>query len=75
LNDWVKALAAQPLMRDLKLTAVSVQNKTQTAAKGNVADAKPDTKLEAKRAVWSFTLVNTEPAPLPPVTSASGAKP
>jgi len=72
LNDWAKSLAAHPLMRNLKLTAVHVQNKAETAAvKGDAAAGKP----VATRPVWSFSLVNTEPPPLLASTPVSGGKP
>lgn len=66
LNDWVARLALHPLMRDLKLGAVSVEN---TAAAPTAAPA------TAGRPAWSFSLVNLEPPPAIPVAAAAGSRP
>ena len=84
LNEWVDRLAKHPLMRDLKLSAVSVENKSDVRAK--VVDVLAGTSGAATstaaavglaRPVWSFKLVNLEPPPLLPAraASAAGAKP
>jgi Tfp pilus assembly protein PilN len=86
LNEWVDRLAKHPLMRDLKLSAVSVENKSDVRAK--VVDVLAGTSGAApavmgasaagtSRPVWSFKLVNLEPPPLLPARAASapGAKP
>jgi Tfp pilus assembly protein PilN len=70
LNDWVAKLAASPLMRDLKLSTVTVENtaagKVAVPASANAAA----TAGKAARAIWSFNLVNLEPA-----SKTEGAKP
>jgi len=70
LNDWVAKLAVSPLMRDLKLSTVTVENtaagKVTVPASANAAA--PAGK--AARAIWSFNLVNLEPA-----NKTEGAKP
>jgi Tfp pilus assembly protein PilN len=63
LNDWVARLAAAPLMRDLKLSTVTVES-TSVSSK-SAAGAKPS---------WAFTLVNLEPPP-PAPANAQGVKP
>jgi Tfp pilus assembly protein PilN len=70
LNEWVAKLAVSPLMRDLKLSTVTVEN----TAVGKVtvpasANATPSA-TKAARAIWSFNLVNLEPA-----GKSGGAKP
>ena len=84
LNEWVDRLAKHPLMRDLKLSAVSVENKSDVRAKvvdvlaGTSGAATPTAAaVGLARPVWSFKLVNLEPPPLLPAraASAAGAKP
>jgi len=84
LNEWVDRLAKHPLMRDLKLSAVSVENKSDVRAKvvdvlaGTSGAATPTAAaVGLARPVWSFKLVNLEPPPLLPARAASamGAKP
>jgi Tfp pilus assembly protein PilN len=70
LNDWVARLAASPLMRNLKLSTVTVEN--TVASRLSVPVAVSATvpaaggKPAAPRSVWSFSLVNVEPQPLAP---------
>ncbi len=64
LNDWVAKLAVSPLMRDLKLSTVTVEN---TATVPGV----PPLRSAGARAIWSFSLVNLEPA----LPIAQGVKP
>ncbi|HOF50878.1 MAG TPA: hypothetical protein PKX82_01140, partial [Rhodoferax sp.] len=67
-------MAASPLMRDLKLSTVTVENTVASrlsvpvAASATVPVAAG--KTTAPRSVWSFSLVSLEPQPL-----ASGSKP
>ena len=72
LNEWVVRLATYPLMRDLKLSAVTVENKTEVQARvvdvliGASAAAQVGGASSVKaspRPVWSFKLVNQEPPP------------
>lgn len=68
LNEWVARLAASPLMRDLKLSTVTVENTVASrlsvpvAASATVPVAAG--KTTAPRSVWSFSLVSLEPQPL-----------
>lgn len=62
LNDWVARLAINPLMRDFKLSTVTVENAAASVPGGSSTRA---------RAIWSFSLVNLEPAQ--PITQ--GVKP
>jgi Tfp pilus assembly protein PilN len=70
LNEWVARLAASPLMRDLKLSTVTVENTVASrlsvpvAASATVPVAAGRTA--APRPVWSFSLVSLEPQPLAP---------
>lgn len=85
LNEWVDRLAKHPLMRDLRLSGVTVENKTEVRAKvvdalsGATAPAPVASSAKSPaRPVWSFKLVNQEPPPAParPASgAASGAKP
>jgi Tfp pilus assembly protein PilN len=59
LNDWVAKLASSPLMRDLKLSTVTVEN---TAASKVAVPATAQQGGKAARAMWSFNLVSLEPA-------------
>jgi Tfp pilus assembly protein PilN len=71
LNEWVDRLAVHPLMRGLKLSTVTVENRS------GVVPGKPMAAASgAARPVWSFSLVNLEP-PTPPVTvtKPAGGKP
>lgn len=74
LNDWVARLAASPLMRNLKLSTVTVENTAASrlsvpvAASATVPAA--GGKPTAPRSVWSFSLVSIEPQ-----SSAMGGKP
>jgi len=63
LNEWVATLAASPLMRDLKLSTVTVENTvaSNVAVPAAASIATPQ-KGKAGRAIWSFNLVNLEPA-------------
>lgn len=71
LNDWVARLGASPLMRDLKLSTVTVENaaanRVTVPASANSAAAQTG---KAGRAMWSFNLVSLEP-----VGKMVGAKP
>jgi Tfp pilus assembly protein PilN len=73
LNEWVKNLAAQPLMRNLRLTTVTVESKTAAQA---MAPARGASAPRAALPMWSFNLTNMEPPP-PVVASApaAGVKP
>ena len=74
LNEWVARLAASPLMRDLKLSTVTVENTVASrlsvpvAASATVPVAAGRTT--APRPVWSFSLVSLEPQ-----NPAPGSKP
>lgn len=88
LNDWVASLATYPLMQGLKLSGVSVENMTQRgndalgramaqlvpeASGGASAPAAP---AAPARPMWSFKLVNLQPAPATPTpVKAAAAKP
>lgn len=79
LNEWVDRLAKHPLMRDLRLSGVTVENKTEVRAKvvdvlaGAAAPAPAASMAKSpSRPVWSFKLVSQEPPPVP-VRPASGA--
>ena len=70
LNDWVAVLSTAPLMRNLRLTTVTVENKVQgTSGAASAANQPPANG----RPMWGFHLTNTEPAPMPaaPASSAS----
>jgi Tfp pilus assembly protein PilN len=71
LNDWVTQLAASPLMRGLKLSTITVENKVtaQVTVPAAVSAAVP-VNTAVPRALWAFTLVSLEPAP-----AALGGKP
>lgn len=71
LNDWVAKLAASPLMRDLKLSTVTVENAaaSKLVVPAAVSVAAPQTG-KAAPAIWSFTLVSLEP-----VAKVTGTKP
>ena len=72
LNEWVRNLAAQPLLRNLRLTTVTVENKTAAKAMSAAAGASAP---RAAMPVWSFNLTNQEPpAPVVVSTPASGDK-
>ncbi len=62
LNTWVDQLAASPLLGGLKLATVKVENTVAT-------------KKAGASAVWSFNLVNLEPAPVATAANATGGKP
>lgn len=74
LNEWVARLAASPLMRNLKLSTVTVENTVAArlavpaAVSGSASVAAG--KSAAPRPVWSFSLVSAEPQSL-----AQGGKP
>ena len=79
LNEWVDRLAKHPLMRDLRLSGVTVENKTEVRARvvdvlaGAAAPAPAASMAKSpSRPVWSFKLVSQEPPPVP-VRPASGA--
>lgn len=76
LNEWVAKLATYPLMQGLKLSGVSVQNISQRGsdalgrAVGQVVPAagaatSAPAPAAPVRAMWSFKLVNLQPAPAP----------
>jgi Tfp pilus assembly protein PilN len=71
LNEWVAKLAANPLMRDLKLSTVTVENTAaaQIAVPAGASVA-PNARNAAGRTIWSFNLVNLEPPAF-----VAGAKP
>lgn len=78
LNEWVSKLAASPLMRHLKLTTVTVENKASAIATAlATAPAQVASQpLASGRPVWSFNLTNLEPpAPLPAAAASAGGKP
>jgi Tfp pilus assembly protein PilN len=65
LNDWVGRLALQPLLRDFKLSTVTVENKAAAPVK-LVADVQNGSA--AAPPVWSFSLISQQISP-------SGSKP
>lgn len=73
LNDWVAKLAANPLMRDLRLSTVTVENTAaaQVAVPVAAAATQPGSRAAGVRSMWSFSLVNLEP----PAPVLSGGKP
>lgn len=70
LNDWVARLQAEPLMRGLKLSMVTVEKATNlsTPAAGKGAGG-------FVRPVWTFTLLNQEPSVSALPNDAKGGKP
>lgn len=60
LNDWVARLASSPLMQDLKLATVQVDNATVAPVRAPGAAAL--TPVASPRPVWSFRLVSATPA-------------
>ena len=76
LNEWVRKLAVHPLMNNLKLTDVSVENKTTTLSRSNAVAGAAGPLAGVTGPVWSYSLVNLEP-PLPavPREKSAGAKP
>jgi Tfp pilus assembly protein PilN len=71
LNDWVAQLAASPLMRGLKLSTITVENKgSNPVAVPATASAAVPANTAVPRALWAFTLVSLEPVPV-----AMGGKP
>lgn len=76
LNDWVARLSTHALMRDLKLSTVVVENKTSTPTSAQSASQTASQVARVGVPMWSFQLVNVEPArALPAASPASGAKP
>jgi Tfp pilus assembly protein PilN len=77
LNTWVHALSASSLMRHLKLTNISVENKSEAGAKlrGISSDPLANASATVTAPLWGFHLVNLEPPVLAPLAAASGAKP
>lgn len=60
LNEWVAKLAANPLMQNMKLATVKVQN---VAAAGLSSPASTGANTGGQgRPVWSFSLVSAAPA-------------
>jgi Tfp pilus assembly protein PilN len=76
LNEWVRKLAVHPLMSNLKLTNVSVENKTTTLSKSSAVAGVPGPLAGVTGPVWSYSLVNLEP-PLPAISkeNSAGVKP
>lgn len=74
LNEWVARLAANPLMRDLKLSTVTVENTAaaQVAVPSTAAVTVTGARNAAARPIWAFSLVNLEP---PRALVDSGGKP
>ena len=63
LNDWVARLATHPLMQDLKLSTVTVENTaTAQVVVPATAVATPGARGVGGRTIWSFNLVNLEPS-------------
>jgi Tfp pilus assembly protein PilN len=77
LNEWVSRLATHALMRDLKLSTVVVENKTTALV--HAASQATSSAVRSGVPLWSFNLVNVEPAPVvpaaPSVAPNQGAKP
>jgi Tfp pilus assembly protein PilN len=74
LNTWVDKLAISPLMSGLRLSSVKVENTVAAQVKVPAAAAAavpPGAGASLTRAVWSFSLVNTQP----PAAPVAGAKP
>jgi Tfp pilus assembly protein PilN len=64
LNGWVGQLGAHPLMRGLKLSNVRVESVSQPGRPAGAAAALVPSGIPASngKPLWSFTLVNLEPA-------------
>jgi Tfp pilus assembly protein PilN len=75
LNGWVAQLNASPLMRELKLSSVSVES---TAVQGNalagVPPSAPATAVASGVPTWSFRLLSLEP-PAPVLALGKGGTP
>jgi Tfp pilus assembly protein PilN len=68
LNEWVAKLSSSPLMHNLRLSSVKVENTSVTTSAA-------DRPAAAGQPTWSFSLVSAEPPVAPLRPSSAGVKP
>lgn len=66
LNEWVARLAASPLLKGQKLSAVNLENASIATLKAVGSASRP---------LWSFSLVSTMISALPQPSAATGGTP